>query len=434
MCLETISCISFFRKCCTRDDDDDEPSKLELYRLHITRLSYGLFLVFGFLLALIGRNGFFGLMEYIPVIKQGCNLVENEFSTSCAGKNVVYRMSFSLFIFFFMNLILSSRLFCVGDRIRLYIQHKWFILKIPIFLILILVPYFIPNEFFIIWAWIALFMAGIFIIIQIILLIDFGFNLDETWRSNNIQEEGLKFWDYVLLLISFSLILITIVLMISQFIIFGFGLNCHLNRLFIILNIIFSVFTIVSSLVFKRGIVPPSIIVVYCTFLCWSSCMSNPDKQCNLFKLNETTDIAFQIITSIIGGLFASFSLLYSSITTSKALKNLFAKKSLEDDDEGYIGLSEEDLAKEQREECQEIFHSHIVFIFASFYLCMILVSWSIDVGEHTSWKIEESIAAVWVKITSSWITYLIFFWTLIAPFVLGKCRKFAGYNDNEFD
>jgi hypothetical protein len=80
---------------------------------------------------------------------------------------------------------------------------------------------------------------------------------------------------------------------------------------------------------------------------------------------------------------------LYSSISTSKSLKNLFAQKSLE---ESYESLSEEDIKQSQREECQELFHSHIVFIFASFYLCMVLVSWSIDVGEHTSWKIEESV------------------------------------------
>jgi hypothetical protein len=151
MCLEVISCIS-----CCRSNLGEKASqvsdKLEPYRLHITRLSYGLFLVFGFLLALVGRNGFFGLMEFVPVIRQGCKIVEDQFSTSCAGKNVVYRMSFSLFVFYFIQAFLASRIFFVGDVIRLYLQHKWFILKVPLFLMLCVVPYFIPNTFFIIWG------------------------------------------------------------------------------------------------------------------------------------------------------------------------------------------------------------------------------------------------------------------------------------------
>ena len=67
-----------------------------------------------------------------------------------------------------------------------------------------------------------------------------------------------------------------------------------------ILNVFLAFIAIVSSIICRRGIVPPSVVVLYCTFLCWSSLMSFPDKSCNLFKMNEATDIAFQIVTSVI--------------------------------------------------------------------------------------------------------------------------------------
>src|SRR3989338_2837952 len=99
------------------------------------------------------------------------------------GSYAVYRTCFGCFMFFFLFAFLASRLFCVGDRIRLYIQHKWFILKLPLFLVFLILPFFIPDVFFYGFAWFSLVMACVFIIVQLIILIDFSFSSAEWFRS-----------------------------------------------------------------------------------------------------------------------------------------------------------------------------------------------------------------------------------------------------------
>lgn len=419
MCLESIACMGL--NCCKegiKNTSENIEDKIAPYRLHITRLTYGLFLVFGFILALFFRDGFFHLLEWVPAFRQSCKIAEDTFSTSCVGKNSVYRISFSLVLFYLTSAFLSSRLFCVGDRIRLYLAHKWFILKVPFFVILLVFPFFIPNVVFIVWAWITLIMSGIFIIIQIILLIDFGYSWQKRWSNDNIDEEGFKIWDWLLIIFSILLFIIAIAFHVINFIIFGSGAQCHLNRFLICFTIILGILSTVASLVLRRGIVPPAVITAFCSFMCWCSLMSDPSTTCNILKNNPNTNYVIEIITIVLGIVFATLSLLRAAIATGSSFSRLFQKQ-----DDG----NEEDLDSEEnlRLECQEIFYSHIIFIFASCYMCMVLVSWTVDTTNHQSWKIEESIAAMWVKIVSSWLTYLLFGWTLIAPKILGKCRDF---------
>jgi len=63
-------------------------------------------------------------------------------------------------------------------------------------------------------------------------------------------------------------------------------------------------------------------------------------------------------------------------------------------------------------------------------YLGMVLTNWqsvSSVTGEglnENTILIDQGMSAVWVKMISSWITLLLFMWTMIAPVVLPD-RKF---------
>jgi serine incorporator 1/3 len=118
---------------------------------------------------------------------------------------------------------------------------------------------------------------------------------------------------------------------------------------------------------------------------------------------------------------FACVSLIRVAITTGSSFKNLFKKKS-EGDEE-----TEEEV---MRNDCKQMFYSHLVFIFASFYLSMVLTNWSIETGTYVSWKFDESIPAVVVKVCTQFITFIIFIWTFVAPYLLGKWRKFHNQDD----
>jgi hypothetical protein len=426
MCLEFLSCLTCKALGKVGEVSTGVNKKLEPYKLHLTRIAYATFLLISFILALFFRDGFFGLLEKLPVFREGCKLAENQFSSSCVGKNAVYRISFSLVLFYSLNAFLASKLFFVGDRIRLFIQHNLFFLKYPLFAGFLVFPFFIPNGFFIVYAWIALIMSGIFIIIQIVLLIDFAYDWQKRWAGSNIEEEGFKIWDYLLVFLSVILFIIAIGFSVANFVVFGSGGSCHLNRFIICFTIILGFFGTIASLLLRRGIVPPAVITAFCSFMCWSALMSDPSPTCNILKQIPSTNFVFDIITIVLGILLASISLLRSAVTTS--LTKLWAKP----DEETVEPASDDEelIAEKNAEECRELFWSHVVYMFSSFYMCMVLVSWTIDTTGHASWKIEESIAAVWVKIGSSWITFLLFGWTLIAPYIL-TCRTFE---HNKFD
>ena len=65
----------------------------------------------------------------------------------------------------------------------------------------------------------------------------------------------------------------------------------------------------------------------------------------------------------------------------------------------------------------------HIVFSLANLYMMMTLTNWYSPSGNLTTYSSNS--ASMWVKIVSSWLAGIIYFWTMIAPAVL-KDRDFS--------
>jgi len=71
----------------------------------------------------------------------------------------------------------------------------------------------------------------------------------------------------------------------------------------------------------------------------------------------------------------------------------------------------------------------HFTFLLATLYLGMVLTNWqSISIvtgdGVDDTILVDQGMSAVWVKMVSSWVTLLLFIWTMIAPVVFPN-RKF---------
>ena len=58
--------------------------------------------------------------------------------------------------------------------------------------------------------------------------------------------------------------------------------------------------------------------------------------------------------------------------------------------------------------------------------LCLFLCS----PGNANSEHFENTMASVWVKMATVWLCFAIYFWTLLAPLILGSCRDF-GYDSD---
>lgn len=395
-------------------------------RLNTTRIAFSSFLTIGFMLALLLRDGIFGLTS-VPGFQYACDRYSAKLKVSCSPKYAVYRVSFSLVCFYGFFALLASRIFCVGDKTRLFIQYKWFLLKIPVFLGFLGLPWIIPDAFFYYFAWVALFASGLFLVIQIVLLIDFAYAWSSSWRSSD--NEGTNIWDILQLVSAIVLLLVAVALIVLSIVFFGAGRTCHLNRFFALFTVAVSIVLVVLSMARHKGLLPAAVVVGYGAFCVWSAMLSDPSSTCNRLKHITSggklqNSKASEITTAVFGVVIAVFSLVRCTVSTGLSFSSFF-KLSRDPSDE-----SSENSEKLDREECSELFFSHLVFLLGSFYMAMVLVSWDVlyyKENNQTKYQTEVSKAAMWVKIASQWLMFALFSWTLIAPKILGKYRDFDG-------
>ena len=90
---------------------------------------------------------------------------------SCSGYQAVYRISFALFVMFALVVV---TLFCTH---RLH-AGMWLV-KMFVLLGTLVGAFFIPNSFFVGWAEFCRYLSFVFLLFQIVMLIDFSYGASE---------------------------------------------------------------------------------------------------------------------------------------------------------------------------------------------------------------------------------------------------------------
>ncbi|CAG7851941.1 Membrane protein TMS1 [Serendipita indica DSM 11827] len=409
----------------------------------------------------------------------------------CHGTLAIHRICFALSLFHF---ILSASLINVRSTRtrRAEIQNGWWGPKVLVWLLLLVLSFLIPDGFFVFWGnWVALAGATIFILIGLVLLVDFAHSFTEMclekWESSSSN-----LWQYVLVGSTFGLYAATIALTGIMYAYFA-GSGCTLNRFFITFNLILAILiTIlcVSPAVQeanpKSGLAQASMVAAYCTYLVLSAVGNHTHATCN--PLHKSAG-ATQTTTVIIGGVFTFVAIAYSTtraatqskafsavgkkngaialdgndsgelgmtsgpavITTQPAPKNtpryqalvaaveagaipasalndrsLYADGDADSDDEVDVAVGEE---RDDEKVAVRYNYSwfHIIFAMASMYVAMLLTDWHIikhttaddpKDGDSTIY-IGRSDVAMWMRIISSWISVLLYSWSLLAPVLM---------------
>jgi len=57
----------------------------------------------------------------------------------------------------------------------------------------------------------------------------------------------------------------------------------------------------------------------------------------------------------------------------------------------------------------------HFMMVLATLYIMMTITNWYKPSGSNLN-SLSSSVAAFWVKISSSWLCFLLYAWTLLAP------------------
>lgn len=379
------------------------------------------------------------------------------------GYRAVYRISFAMAVFFFIFSLLMLQVKTSKDP-RASVHNGFWFFKIAAIVGLMVGAFYIPEgPFTTAWFIIGTLGAFCFILIQLVLLVDFAHSWNESWVER-MEEGNSRCWYVALLCFTSLFYILSITFVVLFYVFYTKPDGCAKNKFFISFNMILCIAVSIVSILPKvqehqprSGLLQSSIISLYTMYLTWSAMSNEPDRSCNPSLLNIITQITAPTIApdnatvipattappkslqwwdaqSIVGLAIFVLCLLYSSIrssSNSQVNKLTFSTSdnAILDDSVGTDGASVEDgnarrvMDNEKGGVQYNYAFFHFMLLLASLYIMMTLTNWySPDADFKT---MTSKWPAVWVKITSSWVCLLLYLWTLVAPLVLTN-RDFA--------
>jgi len=387
----------------------------------------------------------------------GVGVSSDSLQVDCAkavGYQAVYRLCFIVTLFFSLMALIMIGVRSTEDP-RAGIQNGFWGFKYLLIIGGMIGAFWIPDgSFGDVWMYFGMVGGFLFILIQLVLIIDFAHSWAEAWYTN-YQEEESKGWLAALLFFTGVMYAgaITAIVLIFVYYTGTYSGECKLHEFFGSINLIFCVILSVVSILPKiqehmpqSGLLQSSAISLYIIYLTWSAVSNSPYTECkpkiSFTPVNPNTTTTTSapgdktgdhpnIDTESIVGLVVWFlCVLYSSIKTSNsssAAKLTGADQVLLKEDSGSSGDAEAGTVRDN--ETDEVAYSwslfHIMFMLATLYVMMTLTNWynPDQVGDLSSFSSNSG--AMWVKIVSSWLAGAIYLWSLIAPCVL-QDREFG--------
>mmetsp|Transcript_14820 Transcript_14820/g.41700 ORF Transcript_14820/g.41700 Transcript_14820/m.41700 type:complete len:432 (-) Transcript_14820:29-1324(-) len=396
------------------------------------RMAYCLLFTLSMLLAWLLRDFAKPLMEKIPWIVRK---EMPELPDSWYGKEAVYRVSLGNALFFGCLSLALIGVKYRGDKRGKLLQHGSWMLKVVMWLLFNALPFLLPNGVAEGYAWVARVGAGVFLVVQMLILLDFTHALNDTMVDSE-DERAL----YVLLAATVGSYLASLGAVIAMFFWFkphGAG-PCSLNVFLIVASLIlvtaFSVISIHPAA--KHGsLFPSAVIGLYCVYLTYSALASEPhDYVCNGIGERLTAASGSALAFTMVGTLAA---VVWSALragsntalfTTSSSTPSPSERPLLET---GGASASDEGDAEEAGEKAMDEFEPisynysffHFIFMLASMYIGMLMTGWGVGAEEKD--LIDVGWASVWVKMGAQWLIGLVYIWTLVAPAIFPD-RDFA--------
>lgn len=337
-------------------------------------------------------------------------------------EEAVLRVSLGNFLFFGILALIMIGVKDQNDK-RDSWHHGGWTVKAVIWLLLVVLAFFLPDVVIVVYGFISKFGAGMFLLIQVIILLDCTHAWNDAWVEKDEQK-----WYIALLAVSVGCYIAAFTVLGLLFIWFNpSGYDCGLNIFFIVMTMILAfVFGVIALHPKVSGsLLPASVISLYCAYVCYTGLSSEPhDYECN--GLNKSRAISTS--TLVLGMLTTVLSVLYSALRAGSSTtflsppsspKSAGSKPLLEDVEEG--------KTKKEEKEAKPVSYSysffHLIFALASMYSAMLLSGWTST--SESSDLIDVGWTSVWVRIGTEWVTAGLYIWTLVAP-LLFPDREFA--------
>ncbi|KAH9033460.1 serine incorporator/TMS membrane protein [Lactarius hengduanensis] len=392
----------------------------------------------------------------------------------CYGVLAVHRVCFALSLF---HIILSISLFGVRDTRdkRAAIQNGWWGPKVLLWLVFVIISFFIPNGFFVFWGnYVSLIGATLFILLGLVLLVDFAHSWSETCLENWENSNNSNLWQWILIGSTASMYAATLAM---TGVLYGYftGSGCTLNRFFISFNLVLTIIItilcihpVVQEHNPRSGLAQSGMVAVYCTYLVMSAVGNHSHEQCNPLRSGAANGTRTSAL--VLGAAFTFIAIAYSTTRAATQSRALVGKKRQgeiqlsgdhevgvvnsqpnrtetpryqallaavkagaipasalndddNDDDDDDFGDSHDDERSGTRYNYSWF---HIIFVLGAMYVAMLLTDWNVIRANLSSPStdaddvyIGRSETAMWMRIVSSWVCILLYVWSLLAPVLM---------------
>lgn len=355
------------------------------------RYAYGVIFLLTNIIAWLFRDYGEKILPMLPY-SRACGAEEQE----CYHTMGVLRVSLGCFIFFFIMFLTTCNTRKLY-QVRNGWHSGWWGLKSVMLLISFVIPFFIPSDYIQIYGELARVGAGIFLILQLISVIEFITWWNNYWMSDEKKKSsscsiGL-FMSTVFYIASVCGIAVMYVLYASK-------MSCTLNIFFITWTGVLLIVMMVISLHSKvnRGLLSSGIMASYIVFLCWTAIRSEPSSEKCSHQKQESGHSGWPTIVGFVIALCAIVIATFSTGIDSQSFQFRKDEKQQQEDVIPYgYGLF------------------HLVFSLGAMYFAMLFISWNL--GSLTrKWSIDVGWASTWVKIVNEWFAATIYMWKLIFP------------------
>ncbi|KAF4658053.1 Serine incorporator 3 [Perkinsus olseni] len=402
----------------------------------------------------------------------GLTVAELEDIEQCYRDQLGYRFGTGAVIVFLIQCIFSL----LGSTVGMAVTGSWWILKFLLVPGLGFLLILVPNSFFNTLIDVYTGILFIFIVLQLVVLLDFGYSWNDLWVSNAIEdqrgdmlnEKAGKKWYIALTSISVIMYLWFIAAFIWMFTLTGGSstLNAVLSVTFVI-TILLVIFSWTEWA--KAGaLLPSAVVALYVTWLAYCSCLSN-------YAYAASPNAARQVI----GYIVAAVVFIYMSTRVANPVLVRQDDTNIDDvavatvqqekrdsqraattagkaggDDDAVAKLANIDVgaapvdgtaggpdlegggqtqqtATNVAEDSTtvswwQVLFLNIVHLTGAMYLTVLSTKWISNPLTPADGRTASRQLDYWIQVTAMWTMLALFAWTLVAP-VLFKNRNFGG-------
>uniref|UniRef100_A0A8D3C8V7 Serine incorporator 1 n=1 Tax=Scophthalmus maximus TaxID=52904 RepID=A0A8D3C8V7_SCOMX len=386
----------------------------------VTRLIYAFFLLLGVAVACIMlMPGMEGQLKKIPGFCEGgmgSSIPGVEGHVNCdvlVGYKAVYRVCFGMAMFFLLFSLLMIKVRSSHDP-RAALHNGFWFFKFAAATAITIASFFISEgPFTTVWFYVGMAGAFCFILIQLVLLIDFAHSWNESWVEK-MEEGNSRCWYAALLSVTALNYLLSLVSLVLFYVYYTHSGGCTENKVFISINMLLCLTASVLSILPqiqesqpRSGLLQSSLVTLYTMYLTWSAMTNEPDRNCNpsllgIIGLNSTSPAGQDHVVQwwdaqgIVGLILFLMCRLTDELKPARRVGSDRGRKD---------GVT------------YSYSFFHFMLFLASLYIMMTLTNWYSPDSNYEA--MTSKWPSVWVKISSSWICIALYVWTLMAPLVL---------------